>query len=168
MMELIDQPSNDAPLRLASLFHRDCFITVPRNTDKFAALRQLVNSLVDADCLCQCATEPTLSELGTRERLASTALGRGLAIPHLRTRLVHRFTGAVGVSHQGIDFAALDGKPTRLIILVLSPFEQREQHGHILRRLATLFNDPTLQLSLQRPYPWLQQTLQERLDWDEA
>ena len=53
----------------------------------------------------------------------------------------------------GVDFESLDGLPTRLILLVLSPIGQREQHAAILGRLARLLRDRTWQYQLQIRQP---------------
>jgi PTS system fructose-specific IIC component len=78
-------------------------------------------------------------------------MGKGMAFPHLRTAVVGGCTGAIGVSTTGIEFGSLDGLPTRVVILVLSPLDSRVEHFQILGRLAKLLGDRTIQYSLQIP-----------------
>ena len=59
--------------------------------------------------------------LQDRERLNSTALGEGVAIPHGRLAGVKRVVAAFGRSPQGVDFNSLDGKPTHLFFLLVAP-----------------------------------------------
>jgi len=56
-----------------------------------------------------------------RERQMSTGMTDGLAIPHGRSDTVERLTCAVGIQHDGTDFGSLDGKPTRIFVLALTP-----------------------------------------------
>ena len=57
----------------------------------------------------------------TRQRQMSTGMEDGVAIPHARSDVVDRLACAVGVQHDGVDFGAMDGKPSRIFILVVTP-----------------------------------------------
>lgn len=65
-----------------------------------------------------------LKDVFERETLNTTGIGNGIAIPHARTNSVKEFVIAVGRSASGIDFAALDNKPVKLIFLVGTPKEK--------------------------------------------
>jgi mannitol/fructose-specific phosphotransferase system IIA component (Ntr-type) len=134
---------------LASVFSRETIVEIPRDVDRLDVLRMLVQSLTETGRLPSESAHEIVQALQERERNSTTGLGKGLALPHLRSRRVDHFVGAVGVAPDGVDFMALDGLPTRLIILLLSPFEHREKHIEIMGRLATLLSDKTLQYSLQ-------------------
>ena len=69
---------------------------------------------------------------------------RGLALPHIASRAVRRFVGAIGVAPSGIDFRSMDGELTQLVLLVLSPFEQRNRLWQIATHLAGLSFDNRL------------------------
>jgi PTS system nitrogen regulatory IIA component len=56
-----------------------------------------------------------------REKLGSTGIGRGLAVPHATHPGAKTLVGALGLSHKGIDFQALDGKPVFIVFLLLYP-----------------------------------------------
>jgi len=58
-----------------------------------------------------------------RERLGSTAVGDGLAVPNARSLLVSRLVLLLGRSRRGVDWGAADGVPVRLVLLVISPAE---------------------------------------------
>jgi mannitol/fructose-specific phosphotransferase system IIA component (Ntr-type) len=136
-------------LDLAAVFCTECVETILPGTDKDAVLRQLVSSLVQAGRLPQDRARGVADCLIEREQRGTTAMGNGLAFPHMRTRAVDEFAGAIGVAPHGVDFNSLDRTPTRLIILLLSPFEERERHCEIMGRLATLLSNKTLQYSVQ-------------------
>ncbi len=143
----IAEPSVD----LAAVFLPDTIVSILRDTDKTEVLTRLVESLAYAGRLPWERVIGVVDTLQKRENYGTTGLGNGLAIPHLRCRAVADFTGAIGVAPNGVDFNSLDGLPTRLIILLVSPFEQREKHTAIMGRLATLLSNKTLQYSVQIP-----------------
>jgi PTS system nitrogen regulatory IIA component len=79
--------------------------------------------------------------LQDRERLNSTALGEGVAIPHGRLVGVKRVLGAFGRSPQGVDFNSLDGKPTHLFFLLVAPEDSAGAHLKALARISRLLKD---------------------------
>jgi mannitol/fructose-specific phosphotransferase system IIA component (Ntr-type) len=117
----------------------------------------LVDALARAGRISDEHVDAIVASLLTRERFATTAMGNGLAFPHLRSRSIEQICGAVGVAPSGIDFDSLDQLPTRLVLLTLSPFEQRSDHCQVLGRLTCLLSDRTLEYSLRtsRPVPEL-------------
>jgi mannitol/fructose-specific phosphotransferase system IIA component (Ntr-type) len=115
------------------------------------AIRQLVLELAQHGKLPAGAVKEVVTGVLQRETLGTTAMGKGMALPHVRTAAVDRSTGVIGVSTTGIEFGALDGLPTRLVFLVLSPVQSRVQHFLILGRLAKLLGDRTIQYTLQIP-----------------
>lgn len=80
--------------------------------------------------------------LGERERLGSTGLNGGLAIPHCKTRDLAEVLLAVGVSQKGIDFRAADGVPVTLIFLVVSPADAPGLHLQALARISRVIRMP--------------------------
>lgn len=79
----------------------------------------------------------------SRERLGSTGLGHGVAIPHGRVDSATRASGAFIQLKQGIDFDAIDDQPVDLIFGLLVPAESTEEHLQILAHLAKMFSDKT-------------------------
>jgi mannitol/fructose-specific phosphotransferase system IIA component (Ntr-type) len=80
--------------------------------------------------------------LSERERLGSTGLGGGVAIPHCKTRDLAEVLLAVGVSRKGIDFGAADGVPVTLIFLVVSPSDAPGLHLQALARISRVIRMP--------------------------
>lgn len=147
----IVEATPDVTTALSSVFREDCVRRITDCCDKSTVLRQLVTVLADSGRITETVMEPLAAELMERERVGTTGIGKGIALPHVRTRLVDEFVGAIGVAPKGVDFASLDGRPAHLIVLLLSPFERREKHHQIMSRLASLLNHRTLQYSLQVP-----------------
>lgn len=80
------------------------------------------------------------SSLIERERLGSTGIGHGVALPHGRLRGLDRAVGALGILAEDMDFEAIDNQPVRLVFALLVPEEANEEHLRLLSLLATLFS----------------------------
>jgi PTS system nitrogen regulatory IIA component len=76
-----------------------------------------------------------------RERLGSTGLGKGIALPHARMSQVTHAIGAFIKLPQGIDFDAIDGEPVDLAFAMLVPEEATDEHLQLLSTLAHMFVD---------------------------
>lgn len=79
-----------------------------------------------------------------RERLGSTGLGSGVAIPHARFKKLNNAVGAFVQLSEGVDFDAIDSKPVDLLFALLVPENCAEEHLQILARLAEMFHDQSL------------------------
>jgi len=82
--------------------------------------------------------------LFARERLGSTGLGQGVAIPHGRIKGLKEAVGAFVRLAIPVPFDAPDGKSVNLVFVLLVPEQATEQHLQILSELAQLFSDPDL------------------------
>lgn len=76
-----------------------------------------------------------------REKIGSTGIGQGVAIPHGKTDAVDKLVCAVGISHQGVAFDALDGEPVNLVFLLLSPPDSAGQHLRALACISRFLKD---------------------------
>ncbi|HTQ78098.1 MAG TPA: PTS IIA-like nitrogen regulatory protein PtsN [Burkholderiales bacterium] len=86
--------------------------------------------------------------LFARERLGSTGLGQGIAMPHGRIKGLKEALGAFVRLAQPVPFDAPDGKPVGLVFVLLVPEHATEKHLEILSELAQMFSDRTLRESL--------------------
>ena len=93
-------------------------------------------------------TETVYKALLSREKLGSTALGGGIAIPHCRIPECTDAAGCLITLGHGIDFDAPDGLPVDVAFVLLVPTQATEQHLNILAQLATAFTKPELRLAL--------------------
>lgn len=83
-----------------------------------------------------------LSSLIAREKLGSTGLGQGIAIPHCRIENCTHAMGTLITLEQAIDFDSPDGKPVDILFVLLVPVEAQQQHLDILAEVAGLFSQP--------------------------
>ena len=79
-----------------------------------------------------------------REKLGSTAIGAGIAIPHGKLAKLDRLFGLFARLERPIDFEALDGQPVDLIFVLLAPEGAGADHLKALARIARLLRDPEL------------------------
>ena len=84
--------------------------------------------------------EEVFAQLIAREKLGSTGLGQGIAIPHCRVDACPEPIGTLVTLEQAIDFDAPDDKPVDLLFALLVPGEAHQQHLDILANVARLFS----------------------------
>jgi nitrogen PTS system EIIA component len=77
-----------------------------------------------------------------RERLGSTGLGKGVALPHGRIQGISQPLGALLTLTDGIEFDAIDNQPVDLLFALLVPAESTDEHLQILAQLAERFSQP--------------------------
>jgi PTS system nitrogen regulatory IIA component len=115
--------------------------------DKLSVLRSVVNLLKLPP---QMDPEFLLQVLLAREALGTTAVGDGIAIPHVRNPILLQNKPAPAISlcflENPIDFGALDGKPVRILFMLTSPTVK--VHLHLLSRLAYALHDPQFRATL--------------------
>jgi PTS system fructose-specific IIA component len=75
-----------------------------------------------------------------REELMSTGVGKGLALPHAKTRGVKETVAAMGITGGPIDFQAVDSEPVRIVFLLVGPPDAKSSHVRILSRISRLMN----------------------------
>jgi len=106
------------------------------STKKNDIIRELVDILVAAGNVSD--AEAAFQAVLTREDKGSTGLGEGVAVPHGKTTAVKNLTIAVGIAPGGVDFAALDNKPSQLFFLILAPPDQSGPQIEALAEIARL------------------------------
>lgn len=87
--------------------------------------------------------------LNQRERLGSTGVGNGIAIPHGKLAKMDKLFGMFARLEKPIDFEALDGEPVDLIFLLLAPEAAGADHLKALARVARLLRDPEVARKLR-------------------
>ena len=123
-------------MKLTDILVRDACQVDIRGKTKPEVLRELSEALV--------AAVPGLDRaelyamLVEREKLGSTAMGDGIAIPHARIESLDRVLAVFGLSRGGVDFDSLDGQPTHLFFLLVAPGREGSAHLLLLARLSRL------------------------------
>ena len=81
------------------------------------------------------------SNLIARERLGSTGIGQGIAIPHCRLEGLDHVIGLLITLSESVDFDAIDNQPVDLVFALVVPKEATSEHLELLSQLAEKFND---------------------------
>ncbi len=126
-------------MRLADILSVDRVTVRLAAEDKRGALRALAQLFVEHDPRLDAAEIQRVFE--EREALASTGVGSGVAIPHGRLAGVERLVAAVGLSPEGVDFEAIDGRPAHILVAVLGPEKQTGEHLKALARFSRVLRD---------------------------
>lgn len=95
-------------------------------------------------------TEQVFDALLARERLGSTALGEGVAVPHCRLAGCTHTTGVLLQLATGIDFDSPDNLPVDLLFILVVPAQATDEHLQLLGRVAALFNDADTRTALRQ------------------
>jgi len=113
---------------------------------KVEVLKELLDALAASNPNIN--KEHFLTILMERERLGSTGVGDGVAIPHGKMQGSGQMMAAFGRNKSGIDFQALDGKPTTLFFLLMAPENSAGAHLKALARISRLLKQESLRTSL--------------------
>ena len=109
--------------------------------DKESIIRELTGALVAAGAMDDQEHENIVQRILERERLGTTGIGRGIAVPHAKHDGVERTVGTVGISQDGVDFESLDGAHVRVVFLLISPPDQSERHLQVLETISRYLHD---------------------------
>jgi mannitol/fructose-specific phosphotransferase system IIA component (Ntr-type) len=118
---------------LAEMISEDRIIDLKSET-KEGALRELVEALATSSSVLD--KEALFRAIIEREKTLSTGVGIGVAVPHAMIPEVTGFVIAIGRSHKGIEFDALDEKPVRIIVMIAA--SDKHSRGDYLKLLARL------------------------------
>lgn len=120
-------------MRISDTLQEGAIISELNATDKKAVLEELTGTLTEASGVNQ---EEMVRVLMERERLGSTGIGGGIAIPHGKLGALSSLLMAFGRSRKGVEFDAMDGKPTHLFFLLLAPEDSTGAHLKMLARIS--------------------------------
>ena len=102
-------------------------------------ISELVDSLEVGDSITDRAT--VLQAVLEREKIMSTGIGDGIAIPHGKSDAVVKLVAALGTQKRGVDFEALDGEPAYVFFLLVSPANVSGPHIKALARISRLLKN---------------------------
>lgn len=151
-------------MQISTLLEPDRIACLQDSSSKKRTLDLLSRLLADA--LPAYSEGELFDSLINRERLGSTGLGNGVALPHGRLAgLEAPLAAFVTLTNGGIDFDAVDNQPVDLLFALLVPEESTDEHLQILARLAAMFSDSDFCTSL-RACTTPQQCLDQISRWD--
>ena len=133
-------------MRISEFLIPEAVVSDLRARDKQDILRELSTALARAHPSLK--SERLVEVLREREKLGSTGIGEGVAIPHGKLPGLTQLVAAFGVSRQGVDFEAIDGKPTHLFFALVAPENSAGVHLKALARISRLFKNPRFRAAI--------------------
>ncbi len=126
-------------MKIEDILSESLIVPTLATATKHEVLDELAGAVADRHA--EVGRKSLVQALEEREKLNSTALGDGVAIPHGKLPGIKRVFAAFGRSPGGVDFESLDGKPTHLFFLLVAPEESAGAHLKALARISRLLKD---------------------------
>jgi len=128
-------------MTLASLLSIDRILPDLQATERWDAITEIVNLLIEKEAIAEEDRESVLAALRQREETMSTGIGFGIAIPHASCDCVNEVVAAFGRSCKGIEFDSLDNELVHFVVLFVVPRNQFQTHLRTLAAIAKFLND---------------------------
>ncbi|MFO7837959.1 MAG: PTS sugar transporter subunit IIA [Desulfosalsimonadaceae bacterium] len=125
-------------MKILDFLYKETILTDLQATDKKGVLEELtlpVARVTKAD------HKELVRVLIEREHLGSTGIGDGVGIPHGKLKSLHELILGFGLSLKGVNFEALDKRPTHIFFLLLTPDDSAGMHLQLLARISKLLKD---------------------------
>ncbi len=117
-----------------------------KSSKKEDIINELIDILVDSGKIED--KESALEAVITREKQMSTGIQTGVAIPHGKVKGLKNLTACIAICKEGINFEALDGQPSQIFVLTLSPAEKTGPHVQFLAEISRLLTRPEIRAEI--------------------
>ena len=125
-------------MKLADIVCFDAVIPQLQSNDRNEVIEELVRALADIKKIEGAEASALAAAVVKRESEASTGIGKGVAVPHVKHDDITEPVAVIGCSGDGIDFASLDKQPVYSVFLLLSPASNPDKH---LQAMETIFKN---------------------------
>jgi nitrogen PTS system EIIA component len=115
-------------MKLSDFFVAEAVIPELQATDRNGVIRELTVALAACVGMDETQSAAVSKAVIQRENMGSTGFGKGVAVPHVKHPAVKKIMATIGRSSSGVDFAALDRAPVYIVVLLLSPPDNPDQH----------------------------------------
>ena len=138
-------------MKILDILKKEAIIADLNATDKKGVLEELMAPVAEISGV-NC--EEMVRVLLERERLGSTGIGGGIAIPHGKSKSLETLLMGFGRSRRGVDFDAMDGRPAYLFFLLLAPEDSTDVHLKMLARISRLLKNSVFKERLMNADDW--------------
>ena len=128
-------------MKIFDIINIECCLVDMHSRKKEEVLKELVNLLKRSPSLKYIDSNIVLNSLLDREKLGSTGLGRGIAIPHSKVEGLSDFVLAIATSKKGVQFEALDNKRVHIIFTLVGPADKPDEHLKLLSAISRMLRD---------------------------
>ncbi len=129
-------------MNLFDILRLECIATGVELADKSAALRAIAGLSKKSHLLRDVDEAEILDGFERREELGTTGFGDGIAIPHCRLEGVSDFVVGIVTVPSGVDFEAMDGGDVRLIVFIVAPARETNEHLRVLSAISQVLRIP--------------------------
>jgi PTS system nitrogen regulatory IIA component len=126
-------------VKLADILRESCVVADIKGVTKREILFEMVETLKKAKLIDD--IEPVVEIIMEREKLGSTGIGDGVAIPHGKMKKLNTILCVAGRSKEGVNFDAVDRRPVHIFFLVLAPEDSASMHLKVLSRISKVLRD---------------------------
>ena len=133
-------------MNMREALRESCVIADLKGRTKKKVLTELVSSFKEDGLIS--SVHEAVDVVLEREKLGSTGIGEGIAIPHGKMKGIDSILCAFGRSKEGVDFDAIDGKPVHIVFLLLAPEDSAGLHIQMLSRISRILRDQTFRKHL--------------------
>lgn len=123
-------------MKLSDLLHKDFIIAELKSTAKEDAINELIDLFQNDSRVID--LKKVRDAVLDRERIMSTGVGKGFAIPHGKTNAVNEILAAFGKTDNPIDYQALDNQPVHLVFLLVGKDNMVSTHIKLLSRISRM------------------------------
>ncbi len=122
-------------MKFADFVCFDALVPNLKATNREGVIAELVEALSKAKALGGVTCKEMTQAVIKRENEASTGLGKGVAVPHVKHKGIKKVTATIGRSGVGVDFNSLDKQPVYSVILIVSPVDSPESHLQAMEKV---------------------------------
>jgi PTS system nitrogen regulatory IIA component len=134
-------------MKILDVLQKEAILPDLKSRTKLEVLEELAGPVAK---LAGVENQRLVKVLIERERLGSTGIGGGIGIPHGKLKQIEELIVGFGLSRQGVEFESLDGRPTRIFFLLITPENSAGLHLKLLARISRILkNEPFKERLLQ-------------------
>ena len=125
-------------MKILDVLHKEAILSDLKSLDKKGVLEELVTPVARISGINH---EYLVRVLMERERLGSTGIGEGIGIPHGKLKDLESLILGFGLSRKGVDFESMDGMPTHIFFLLITPENSTGIHLKLLARISRILKN---------------------------
>jgi nitrogen PTS system EIIA component len=126
-------------MQLKEILKKEAITIDLKAATKEEVIKELVSLVSDVYAIK--GKKELIENVTKREKLGSTGMGQGIAIPHCKYDKIDNIYLAIGISKEGMDFKALDGEPVYIFFILIAPSTSAGPHLKALARISRLLRD---------------------------
>jgi len=133
-------------MKIMDLLNKETILFGLKAKDKDSAITEMTDALVKLHKLK--SSSEVIELLLQREKLGSTGIGQGVAIPHCRCDMVKEPMALLAISKEGLDFNSLDSSPVHIIFMLVGSADSAGEHLQIMAKISRILKDKIMRQSL--------------------